>query len=91
MVSYTFYTKADLWSGNCQGKLVNIVVFNGFGNIVIKAPRLDPTFSGEVTICLDGMGLVLKLRSGVASYIISDERHQPQDSTEKMYKKLAGA
>lgn len=93
MPSYTYYVKADFWGKNCRGNLIRITVSNRDGNIVVVAPSCDPKYSGEVKIIYRsfvGTEMRLELLNKEGCYIITDERHDPQDSITEMYKKLVG-
>lgn len=92
MVSHTYYTKADLWVNDCRFQTgVDIIVSNGKdGKKTVRAPELDPKFSGEADLFFS-VGIMIMLLNGEGYYAIFNNRHHPQDSAEEMFKNLSGA
>jgi len=90
MAFYTYYVKADFWGKMCYGSLVKIVVSNKYNKLVIAAASMEPRYSGEVKMVLLGKEVRMDLLNKEGCYIISNERHCPQDSVAEMYKKLVG-
>jgi hypothetical protein len=88
MAHYTYYVSADFWGKYCRGNLVKITISNRFGKLVVVNSDSDPKYSGEVKMILSGQELRMDLLNGEGCYIVSNERHCPQDSVKDMYKKL---
>jgi len=88
MTFYTYYVDADFWG---KGNLVKITVSNGLGKLIVRNPKADSKYSGEVKMILSGKEIRMDLLNGNGCYIISDERHHPQDSATEMYRRLKAA